>query len=260
MIMKNHGKRVFTTSHKPTEKQIKTAMKLSNKYDGIYISRKNLSNTVDNDEFFFVIDKNLKIICQWKDGRLFFHPSVSKIRLNNYLKTGVDYLVNSIKPHKDEIILDLTFGLGSDALLLGYFCKKVLGLEASLPIYIVVKESILKYPYKEEWLKESAKKIEILNQDYKNFLAYQEDNSYDTVYCDPMFENPQLKSSSMNPLRKFASYDTISENDLENMLRVARKRVVIKAHLNDSIWNKFHFNIKMGSDKSKVIFGVIEKQ
>lgn len=258
--MEDFTRLIFTTSHDPNGEQISLAKELAYKYNGEFIERKNLKDVLKEDEIYFVVNKNLTIDCKWKDGRLFFHPSVSKIRLNNYLKNGKDYLIESIKPEENDVILDLTFGLGSDALLLGYFCKEVIGIEASFPIYVVVKESLKRYQFKELWLKESSEKIKIYHENYKDFIKRQVDNSYDSVYCDPMFENPQFKSSSMNPLRKFASYDRIDKVDLENMIRISRKRVVVKARVNDSIWNEFKFNYNVGSKKSGVVFGVIEKK
>ncbi len=47
--------------------------------------------------------------------------------------------------------------------------------------------------------KNLLKKIKIYHENYKEFIKKQDDNCYDIVYCDPMFENPQLKSNSINP-------------------------------------------------------------
>lgn len=259
-MMEDFIKWIFTTSHDPCEKQVHKAMELATKYNGIYYERKNLKNYLKNIDSYFVVNKNLTVDCKWKDGRLFFHPSVSKIRLNNYLKNGNDYLIESVKPDANDVVLDLTLGLGSDALLLGYFCREIIGIEASFPIYLVVKESINAYQFDELWLKESSKKIKIYHENYKEFIKKQDDNCYDIVYCDPMFENPQLKSNSINPLRKFANYDKIDKIDLENMIRISKKRVVVKARIYDSIWDEIQFDLKIGSKKSGVIFGVIEKK
>ncbi|POZ92203.1 class I SAM-dependent methyltransferase [Petrotoga halophila] len=256
-MVKNSTKWIFTTSHKPNKKQIEKALQLANKYGGVYLERNKLR--MDEGNFYFVIDKKLALNFQWEDGKLFFHPSVSKIRLNNYLKNGIDHLINAVSPQKNDIILDLTLGLGSDALLLSHFCKKIVGLEASFPIYAVVVENITNYDYKENWMKEASKKIEVINSDYKIFLNEQKEESYDVIYCDPMFENPQYKSSSINPLRKFARYDKITQEDLEKMVKIARKKVVIKARSNDSVWDLYDFDKKIGSKKSGVFFGVIEK-
>jgi len=236
------------------------AMELAKKYNGVYYDRKTLKNYLKDTDSYFVVNKNLTVDCKWKDGRLFFHPSVSKIRLNNYFKNGKDYLIESVKPDINDVVLDLTFGLGSDALLLGHFCREVIGLEASFPIYLVVKESINSYQFDELWLKKAAKKIKIYQENYKEFIKMQDESCYDIVYCDPMFENPQLKSSSINPLRKFAKYDKIEKSDLENMVRISKKRVVVKARVYDSIWDEFQFDYKIGSKKSGVFFGVFEKK
>ena len=73
-----------------------------------------------------------------------------------------------------------------------------------------------------------------------------------------MFENPQMKSSPLNSIRQLAVYDKISQEDFEHMVRIAKKRVVIKARENDSLWDKFTFDEKVGSKNSGVYFGVIK--
>lgn len=64
----------------------------------------------------------------------------------------------------------------------------------------------------------------------------------------------------MNPLRPFAIYDTITTDDVEQMVRVAKKKVVLKAHAKDSLFNRIPVEKIFGSRRSQVFYGVIEKR
>lgn len=179
--------------------------------------------------------------------------------MKNYVADKKDYLLNNLELKGNETVLDLTFGLGSEALLIASQLTdgKLIGVEGSFPIYLVVKESMPYYPFKIKWIKEASKRIEIIHANYKSFLKKQKDKSYDIIYCDPMFENPVFESSALNPLRKFAVYDPLEIEDIEEMKRVAKDKVVIKAHIKDSIWDKYKFDKVDGSKNSGVYYGVI---
>ncbi|OQY08850.1 MAG: methyltransferase [Marinitoga sp. 4572_148] len=248
-------KLIITTSHKPSKEQLQRVKQLAEDYGLIYKNRRHLKT----NNIYFVVEKNLTVKVKKDDFEFFFHPSIVKIRMKNFVSDKKDYLLNNMELKGDETILDLTFGLGSEALLIASQLKegKLIGLEGSFPIYFVVKESIQYYPYKIKWLKEASKRIEIINDNYKRFIRKQKDKSYDIIYCDPMFENPVFESSALNPLRRFAVYDELEPSDIDEMKRVARNKVIIKAHIKDSIWDKYKFDKIDGSKNSGVFYGVI---
>jgi hypothetical protein len=76
-----------------------------------------------------------------------------------------------------------------------------------------------------------------------------------------MFENPIYESNSLNPLRGFAVYEPLSLEDLEHMIRISRKRVVIKTLKKDSLYEKIknYFSKEFISRKSGIVYGVINK-
>lgn len=248
---------IFTTSHKPNKEQIDKAYKLSKEYKSKYRNRRHIRD-IDKENGMFIVERDFTVKFADKNSEIFYHPSISKIRYNNYESSENDYLIKTIDATSEATVLDLTMGLGSEALFMANYVKEVTGVEASFPLYLVVKEGLNNYNFKQEWMKKASKKIKIINDNYKNILMNIEDNSYDVVYCDPMFENPQMKSSPLNSIRQLAVYDKISQEDFEHMVRIAKKRVVIKARENDSLWDKFTFDEKVGSKNSGVYFGVIK--
>ncbi len=250
---------VVTTSHRPRREQVEKAIALAKELGTEYVPRKDLKRIESEIDFYYVVESSGRVLIRWSEGELFFHPSVAKVRMKN-LRLGRDYLVEALDPEGDEIVLDTTFGLGSEAILMAAFLPrgKVVGLEKSVHIYTVVREGMRLYKSKVKWIDDAIKRIELLHADFKEFIRSQPDGSYDVVYCDPMFENPRYESSSMNPLRPFASYDTISDEDVEEMVRIARKRVIIKSHVEDGLFKRIRVDREMGSKKSGVIYGIIE--
>ncbi len=256
---------VVTTSHKPSKEQIRIAKAFAREIEATYVPRRKLKEMVESGaiDFYYVVEANGRLVIKWKGGEFFFHPSVAKLRMRNLKNGGRDYLIEALELEGNEIILDATFGLGAEAILMAAFLKsgKVIGLEKSPHIYRVVRDGLERYKPDVQWIAEAMKRIELYNEDMKEFIRKAPDESFDIVYCDPMFENPKYESSAMNPLRPFASYDTVDDEDLGHMLRIAKKRVVIKTHEKDSLFEKLSRKPHkvIGSKKSGVLYGIIYK-
>lgn len=255
---------VVTTSYHPTEEMVKIARRLAEEYNVKYINRRHLSEKLKKNEidFYYVVEKNLMLSIKWNNNKLFFHQGIAKIRMENYLHGEKDYLIESVKPTKDSLIYDATCGLASEALLLAYFSKKIVATEGSIHVYRIVKWGLERYISNVEWINEAKNKIELIHANYKEYIRKVEDNFFESVYCDPMFENPIFKSNTINPLRSFAVYENLNINDIEEMIRISKKRVVIKTNIKDSLYKnvKFLFDEEYLSKKSGVVYGVIEKK
>ncbi len=191
--------------------------------------------------------------------RFFFHPSLAVIRKSNIDSGERDYLIESLDLEGNEEVLDCTLGLGSEAMLIAHFLPrgKVIGLEKS-PIIKMIVEDGMKHPEKlYKWIQNAIKRIEIVEADYKEFIR-KSDRKFDCVYVDPMFEHPSYESSAMNSMRPFADNSSLDVEDIEIMKSIAKKRVVVKAKWNDSIFEKYDFDKIVGSVKSGIGYGVIE--
>ncbi len=253
---------VITTSHYAKQKAVEYCKELSKELGIPYYNRRHLNKKLEAGEidFYYVVDNSLNLSAIFKGQKLSFHPGIAKIRMENYKNSFKDYLIESIKPEPNDIIYDGTFGLGQDALFLAYFCSKVVGTEASKVIYTVVSHGLKHYIPKDPWVKEAMEKIEVHNANMKEYLQKIPDKYFDVVYCDPMFENPIYESSSLNPLRGFANYESITLEDVKNMIRVAKKRVIIKSHVKDTLFNrlKINFTRVLISKKNGLLFGCID--
>ncbi len=252
---------MVTTAHKASVIMEENAVKLAEELGTIYIPRRQFreyirKNTVD---FYYVVeDKRLVIRCN--DERLFFHPSLAKVRRKNIKMGQRDYLLEALELKGNERILDGTLGLASEAILIADSLNdegSIIGLEGSKHIYTIVKWGMERYEG-EEWIVIALKRISIHNTLFLKFASSQPDDSFDIVYLDPMFEHPNMASSSMNPMRAFAIYDGITSRDIEEAKRIAKKKVVIKSKMSDSLFKRIHVDRIMGSRKSGVLYGVID--
>ncbi|OAA30099.1 methyltransferase [Kosmotoga arenicorallina S304] len=262
-------KYAVTTSHKPSAELALKAQQIAREYGVPYMPRRKLTELKKEGkldlDFYYVLDRNEQLYILYGDSKFFFHPSMAKLRLKNYREGQRDHLIENMCLNGDEKVLDATFGLGSEALLMAHFLKsgEVIGLEASVHVYRIVKHGLCHYPFQYQWMKDAASRITLMNRDLKHFLRDSADESYDIVYCDPMFEVPQYSSSSLNPLRPFAVYEPITSEDVREMIRVAKKKVVLKSRVTDSFFEELEkfieFSYVDGSKSSGVIYGVIEK-
>ncbi|ONN26840.1 methyltransferase [Thermosipho affectus] len=254
---------VVTTSYNPSKELIEIAKKLAIEYDVRYLNRNHLPKYLKKGliDFYYVIDKKKMLSIKWRDGEFFFHQGIAKIRMENIRHGERDYLIESINPSENDVVYDATCGLGSDALLIANYAKKVIATEGSVHIYRVVKWGLSNYVSEEEWINKSKEKIELLNENYKDFIRKVEERAFDVVYCDPMFENPIYESNSLNPLRSFALYEPLTKDDLEEMLRISKKKVVIKTLKKDNLYKEIrkYFDEEYVSRKSGVVYGVINK-
>jgi len=258
---------IITTSHKPDAKIAAEARKIAAELGVPYVSRRKLKDYLKFKpvDFYYVLNRNNQLSINYGEQKFFFHPSMAKLRLKNFRDGQRDHLLESLELKGDELVLDTTFGLGSEAILMAHFLTqgKVIGLEASPHIYRVVKHGLKHYPFQYQWMRDAVSRIVLINVDLKKFIRKVADNAYDIVYCDPMFEVPQYSSSSLNPLRPFAIYDPIVEEDVLEMLRIAKKRVVLKTRDTDSLFDSLKtikFDRISGGKSSGVLYGVIEKK
>lgn len=253
---------LITTSHKASEESIKLAKALSIEFGIPYYNRRHLAekSKKSNIKAFYVVDNNLQLSINVNSHKLFFHPGIAKIRMENYKRDGKDYLLEALRPENNDIVYDGTFGLGMDGIFIAHFVSKVIGTELSTHIYRVVSYGLKVYVSKEKWINSAIKKIELYNADMKVFSKNQPDKSFDIVYCDPMFENPVFKSSALNPLRPLASYDTLDNAVLQELIRIARKRVVIKSLTKDRLIEKLNvkFDRVLVSKKNGLVFACID--
>ncbi|MGI6435838.1 MAG: class I SAM-dependent methyltransferase [Syntrophomonadaceae bacterium] len=195
------------------------------------------------------------------DNKLFFHPSMAKIRLAAYRNKGqVDPLIEAARVEADDAVLDCTLGLGADSIVLAYFARagEVLSLESSPAIAYTIKWGMRLYQSSMPWLDEAIHRVKVKAADHLSYLQNLPDNCYDIVYFDPMFRNPLLKSETLSPIRVLGNTQALTEEAVNEGRRVARKRVVIKERAQSTEFARLGCHRIAGSIHNQVHFGIID--
>jgi hypothetical protein len=249
-----------TTSHKPDIGQISRAKSLSDELGVEFLQKPEaiVASRESDYGFYYVIEKERTIIRNNSEV-FFFHPSSAKMRMRNLKHGQNEYLLDALKLRGNERILDLTLGLGSDAILMGAFLTTgfIIGVESSLHIYTIVRKGLLEYRDPSPWVEKSMKRIFPFHSDYKEYIRNVPDHCYDIIYCDPMFDHPVMSSSGLNPLRAFADYDSITPQDVKEMKRICSGAIVFKTLAYDHLFDKIEVNRVFGSKNSGIVYGVI---
>lgn len=194
------------------------------------------------------------------DDKFFFHPSMAKNRLSNYRHSGKqDSLVIACDLQNGDDFLDCTLGLGADSIVAAYFTPsgRVVALESSPVIALIIKYGMQNYNSQMSWLDKAIHQVTIKNREHYEYLKQAPDNSYDIVYFDPMFREPNYNSQPISVFRHWANPAPLSLETIKEACRVARKRVVIKEKRASGEFERLGFNTIMGSKYNPIAYGVI---
>lgn len=203
------------------------------------------------DGVLLVYDKNL--IFHHRDGsQLAFHPDTAMLRI----KSKHDPLVELIG-RESLTILDTTLGLASDSLVMSYAEHQVTGLESQQLIHLIVSQGLQTFESGNAALDAAMKRIRTLCIDSLTYLKKQSDQAYDIIYCDPMFSEQINESNNLSGLRPVANYSPVSNQWLREAKRVARKKIIIKAHFRDTVFEDFGFR-RIIRPNQKFHYGVID--
>jgi len=160
-------------------------------------------------------------------GSIHFHPGLAHLRIRS-LDAGdpLDTFGRITELKEGERVLDCTLGLAQDALVAARLVGptgKVVGLEKSLPLFVMVSEGMAHHDPGPR-----SARVEVLLADAGEFLRRQEAGAFDLVYFDPMFEKPRAAQPSFELLRRHADYSPLTPEVLAEAKRVARRLVVVK--------------------------------
>ncbi|HBV96961.1 MAG: hypothetical protein JL50_14730 [Peptococcaceae bacterium BICA1-7] len=209
-----------------------------------------------------VIVSREKITYSYPGGEFFFHPGMAKLRINEILNGKTDQMIKALDLIPGCTVLDCTLGLGSDAIVTSFAnsAGKVIGIERSPVLSLIVREGLASYSGGiSQGLKGAMRRIKVICDDYNHFLKNQPDQSVDIVYFDPMFRIPGHKSSAIDAMRPLTDKSPLSPEAIEEALRVARRRVVVKELRNGPELTRLGFNRITGGKYSPVAYGVVEK-
>ena len=196
------------------------------------------------------------------EGMLLYHPGLGKVRWQRVVQRHEkDNFLTAMDIRSGQHVLDCTVGLAADALLASQAVGtngKVIGLEASLPLWFLSSRGIMLYKSKIPELEQDLQRIEIIHAEASKFLKTLPENSFDALYFDPMFRQPVRKSSEMVPLRPLAFHEPLKLETVELALKAA-PRVVIKER-SVELLQEYGCTEFVGTKYSAVRFGIRKRQ
>lgn len=251
MILEN--KIIVTTNVKNNIFLVEKAKEIAIILDGIYIKRerKTIKELIATYYQVIVVYSD-KIEYFDTDTKIYFHPDTAIVRI----KSKNDNLVNIIK-ESSQSILDLTLGMGRDSIVLSYFGHTVTAIESNKLLSFLVATGLKNYNANDEKLSLAMRSIRVINDDNLNYLKNCNDNSYDIIYLDPMFEYKIKDSNNLKNIEKFTNKSTLTKELFLEMKRVARKKIIIKAHNKDKVFDKFGFYVEKRAG-SKFSYGIYD--
>lgn len=228
---------IVTTSSKD-ERLIEKALRFSETYGIPYRVRgeKSLAYLYETeDPQVFVVNHN-RGLSYYEEGKseAFFHPNMAFHRLRNLRQGGSDMLAVVCGLEPGMTFLDGTLGLASDAMTAASVVGehgRVIGVEKSLPLYILVREGLAFHAEKEPEMREISARMELHHADNLDFLRTCAVDGVDIVYFDFMFHRPISASFGIEVIRDFAVYDVLTDVHIAEATRVARERVIVKTDL-----------------------------
>lgn len=217
------------------------------------------SATTTYDQLLVVENNKLKLVKQ--DEVFFFHPSMSKLRIETIKNGKQDNLIEAMQLQLGMSVLDTTLGLGSDSIVCAYVTGEsgcVTALEASPLLAFVVSQGLQAYQDIDNEIVAACRRIRVHNCYALDYLRQQPDAAFDVVYIDPMFAKGIAASCNMSALRAFAVADNLTTDTLQQAIRVARQRVVIKQPYYSALLQQIPFTRLCGGRYSRIKYAVIE--
>ncbi len=225
---------IVTTAIDKEAKLVKRAQDLAQLYGGIYQDRgkRTMKQIYRQAEGTLVLNKNELIYYDAEGQKLFFHPNTAWLRVLN----GRDPLLEALACPAGASVLDATMGMASDSLVMQYFGYQVTALESNPLVHLIVSDGLSRFVMEDSRFTQAMRDLVTFCQDHESYLAQVEDKSIDCVYFDPMFKVGIEESKNLDGIRLLANRQPLTEETLAQAKRVARHRIVVKAHYQDPIF------------------------
>ena len=225
---------IVTTAIDKEAKLVKRAQDLAQLYVGVYQDRgkRTMKQIYRQAEGTLVLNKNELIYYDAEGQKLFFHPNTAWLRVLN----GRDPLLEALACPTGASVLDATMGMASDSLVMQYFGYQVTALESNPLVHLIVSDGLSRFVMEDSRFTQAMRDLVTFCQDHETYLAQVEDKSIDCVYFDPMFKVGIEESKNLDGIRLLANRQPLTEETLAQAKRVARHRIVVKAHYQDPIF------------------------
>jgi len=162
-------------------------------------------------------------------------------------------------------ILDTTAGLAGDAFVLATLGCPVTLIERSPIIFSLIEDAVERASLNDRFQFILKQGFHIINADANDYIVEQlacSAEAPDVIYIDPMYPDRKksaLVKKDMQILQRLHGKDDNTSELLDNALRFARKRVVVKRPIHAETINKKAPNTCIKSKKTRYDIYTIEK-
>ncbi|MDM5188428.1 class I SAM-dependent methyltransferase [Bacillus sp. DX4.1] len=255
---------IVTTAGRTNEEMTTYAKNIAKELQCSFIVRNDVPVYKLHEQYeqdVLVAGKNrLAIYPKGTEESFFFHPNSAMFRVKRLMRGENDPFLQAAKLEEGMSMLDCTLGMASDSIVASYAvgqAGEVMGLEGNRYMAYVIGKGLQQWDAGVAEIDEAMKRIIVQQTEHFTFLQQCEDNSYDVVYIDPMFEETVIESDGIRGLKHFALYSDVTDETIAEAKRVARKRVVLKDHFRSTRFERHHFFVYKRKS-AKFHFGVIE--
>lgn len=240
-------KLVITTARNPLPEEITLAQKAAEDLAGRYIPRtghitiRKMQKQYGVHQILTVGDR---LTFYMDDQAIFFHPSMSVVRIKRMLAGEPDTAVEKSRICPGDSVLDCTLGMGADAIVFAHAVGpsgKVVGIEQSRILSFLVRDGLQRWQSDMPQLENAMRRVKVIAGDHLNYMKHQTDQSFDIVYFDPMFRNTVKESVNFDPVRSLSLADPISHDAIREACRIARKAVVLKERIGGGEFERLGF-------------------
>ncbi|BDD40722.1 class I SAM-dependent methyltransferase [Streptococcus ruminantium] len=229
---------IVTTSLRMNELLVAKAKQIAGGLGVRYVERKkqSVSALLRRVDGILVVYQEQLTLEQKNGQRLFFHPDTAILRI----KSGRDPLVELVGASAKRV-LDCTMGLASDSIVLASAGHRVTALESSQLIHFIVRQGLQDFDSGDESINQAMRGVKTLWTDSLTYLREQPDKSFDIIYFDPMFSQKIKESQNLAGLAGLANVSRLNEDILHEAKRVAREKIILKAHFRDRVFEELGF-------------------
>ena len=256
-------KTIVTTAGRPDDLSLALAAFVCEQLDASFEPRKKRSVRKISQEshaHVIVAGKNrFEYYAFGANEPFFFHPNSAAFRLKRVARGEAEPFLEAAQLEIGDSVLDCTLGLAADAMLAAYTvgeAGRVVGLEANPNVAFIVEQGMQSYDTTELPLTACMRQIEVVHAEAISYLKTLPDNAFDIVYMDPMFEEIIEEANNFEALRLAGEHVTLTDDWVSEAKRVARKRVVLKAHFRSEWFAKYHFQ-QFERTTAKFHYGVL---
>ncbi|AIK40081.1 SAM-dependent methyltransferase family protein [Bacillus pseudomycoides] len=255
---------IVTTAGRTNKEMTTYAKEVAEELQCSFVVRNDISVYKLHEQFeqdvLVVGKKRLAIYPKGTEESFFFHPNSAMFRVKRLMRGEHDPFVQAAKLEKGMTVLDCTLGMASDSIVASYVVGEegaITGLEGNRYMTYIMNKGLKQWCAGISEIDEAMRRIRVKKTEHFDFLKRCEDNCYDVVYLDPMFEETVIESDGIRGLKHFALYNDVTDETIAEAKRVARKRVVLKDHFRSTRFERHNFLVYKRKS-AKFHFGVIE--